>query len=77
VSTDRFDSFRTLLVRIECPLPTLVERERSRGDRKEGLASEQLGRIHASYAYDLSVDTSVLSPDLCAQTIGRAMMGAR
>ena len=62
-----------LLARVECPLEVLIERERKRGDRRIGLAADQFTRIHGGYDYDLSVDTSVQSPELCARTIANAL----
>ena len=57
------------LVAIRCPLEVLEERERSRRDRTLGQARAQFDRVHAHGLYDLEVDTSILSPDECAQAI--------
>lgn len=56
------ESHRVIMVGLESPTEVLVERERARGDRRVGMASAQLPRIHAWLVYDLTIDTSVVSP---------------
>jgi chloramphenicol 3-O phosphotransferase len=58
-----------VLVAVHCPLPELLRRERSRGDREAGLAARQYAQVHAHGVHDLEVDTSVLSPGACAERI--------
>lgn len=58
-----------LLVGVRCPLEVVEERERTRQDRRNGLARSQFDVIHESKTYDLELDTSVLSPDDCARFI--------
>jgi chloramphenicol 3-O phosphotransferase len=67
----------TLFVHVDCALPVLLERERKRSDRRQGLAAEQASRIHADYAYDLSVDSAAFSPDQCAEQIIQALEARR
>lgn len=60
---------RTLFVGLECPVEVLVARERSRGDRRPGLASGQHGRVHGWFEYDLVIDTSQVSVEEAARRI--------
>ena len=60
---------RTLHVGVRCPLEVLEMRERARGDRTVGRARWQADRVHEALAYDLELDTSVLSPDQAAAAI--------
>jgi chloramphenicol 3-O phosphotransferase len=60
---------RILLVGVRCPLEVVEERERTRQNRRNGLARSQFNVIHESKPYDLEVDTSVLSPEACAKVI--------
>jgi chloramphenicol 3-O phosphotransferase len=57
------------LIGVRCPLEVLEERERSRKDRTLGQARAQFGLVHRYCQYDLEVDTSLLSPEACAQQI--------
>lgn len=59
------------LIGVRCPLPVLVERERRRGDRTLGQAAGQHERVHAHEIYDFEVDTSLMSPEECADAIIR------
>ena len=61
------------LIGVRCPLPVLVERERSRGDRTLGQAAAQHERVHAHGFYDFEVDTSTMSPEACALAIRQAV----
>jgi len=62
---------------VRCPLVVLEEREKSRGDRTLGQARLQHELVHAHGIYDLEVDTSLLSPDECAEQVRqRVMCGA-
>lgn len=59
----------TIWVGVHCPLPILEQRERERGDRTIGTARGQHGRVHRFRTYDLEVDTSIATPDECAEAI--------
>lgn len=59
----------TLFVGIRCPLNIIEMRERERGNRRIGLAKMQFDLVHEGKEYDLEVDTSVMDPDQCAETI--------
>jgi chloramphenicol 3-O phosphotransferase len=58
-----------LLVAVRYPLEIAEERERTREDRRNGLARSQFNVVHESKPYDLEVDTPVLSAEACATVI--------
>jgi chloramphenicol 3-O phosphotransferase len=58
-----------LLVGVRCPLEVLEEREQARKDRTLGQARAQFGAVHAHGVYDVEVDTSVSTPEECAEQI--------
>lgn len=62
-----------LIVGLECAAEVLMEREEKRGDRRPGMAAQQLERIHSWLAYDLVIDTAVVSPDDAARRILEAL----
>lgn len=62
-----------LLVGLDCPAEVLRERERSRGDRRVGLAEAQFGSIHSQLEYDVFLDTSTTSPEDAAARIAEAL----
>lgn len=68
-------AFPTLFVSLNCPVAVLAQRETLRADRGPGLAAEQAARVHEGYRYDVSLDTSVLSPQQCAATIREELQG--
>ncbi len=47
-----------IVVKIDCPLAILEDREKARGDRVLGVAKSQFDGIHRFLNYDLDVDTS-------------------
>lgn len=57
------------VVKIECPLEILTEREKARGDRVVGLAARQHPTIHQFLNYDLTVHSDQESPDTIARLI--------
>lgn len=61
--------YDVLYVGVHCPLPELQQRECARGDRYVGLAAFQYARVHQYSAYDVEVDTSIQTPEDCAQHI--------
>jgi len=61
------------LIGVRCPLPVLLERERSRGDRTLGQAAAQHERVHAHNVYDFEVDTSAMNPEEGALAIRQAV----
>lgn len=58
-----------LFVGLRLPLEVAEQREQDRGDRGPGGARLFFDRVHAHGIYDLELDTSVTSPDECAQSI--------
>jgi chloramphenicol 3-O-phosphotransferase/GNAT superfamily N-acetyltransferase len=65
-----FANLPAYLIGVRCPLDVLEQRERDRKDRTLGQARAQFERVHAFVkAYDLEVDTSLLSPAECARLI--------
>ncbi len=67
--TRLFNASNAYLIGIHCPLEVLEQRERDRKDRTLGQARLQYNIIHKYTCYDLEVDTSILSPEQCAQNI--------
>lgn len=61
--------FRAYLVGVHCPLDELERREQTREGRVSGTAARQFARVHRHAVYDLEVDTSLASPEECAQQI--------
>ena len=69
IGNDKVREYRTLLapfdfhfVGLFAPLDVLEARERSRGDRKLGLARWQYDRVHRDMIYDLEIDTTATTP---------------
>ena len=62
-----------LLVGVLAPLDVVEERERARGNRILGEARAQFDVIHRGIEYDLTVDTSLQSPEECAREIIAAL----
>ncbi len=60
---------RVHFIGVQCPLPVLLARERARPDRAPGMAERQLGHVHRNQTYDFEVDTSLATPDECADRI--------
>ena len=60
---------RVHFIGVHCPLPVLLARERARPDRKPGMAEGQLARVHGNQNYDFEVDTSLATPEECADRI--------
>jgi len=63
---DAFGDIGVLWVGVRIDPALAAERELARGDRVIGLAEKQASIVHAGMAYDLEVDTGLLSPDECA-----------
>lgn len=60
---------RLVAVGVECPLEVVTERERRRGDRRIGLAADQLTTIHRFVPYDLTIDSSQTEVEEAARRI--------
>ena len=61
------------IVEVFCPLEICRERNIARGDRYETQSEEQAGLMAKDIRYSLRVDTSVYSPEKCAEQIVRAL----
>ncbi len=66
----------TYVVGVQAPLHVLEERERARDDRGVGMAREQVSHPAYKRAYDLTVDTSLCTPEEGAAAI-RSLIGER
>ena len=60
---------RVHFVGVRCPLSILKERERTRPDRRPGMAAWQFGQVHKDLTYDFEVDTSLAPPEQCADQV--------
>jgi chloramphenicol 3-O phosphotransferase len=58
-----------LMVGVRCDLAELQRREKARGDRGIGQALSQHEIAHAGVTYDLEVDTTATSAEICAAAI--------
>ena len=56
-------------VHVTCPLPVLLEREYARKNRCLGSAEASYTYLFPQDGYDMTVDTSVMSPVECAEKI--------
>ena len=65
--------FSVFFVGVRCPLDVLEVRERERGDRGPGQARKQFNLVHVDALYDFEVDTSLGSPEGCAERIVMAL----
>ena len=67
---DHLKNHRVYCVKVDCAYKTLIEREKARGDRAIGLAKDRYDRLQSyEYPYDLIVNTTHTSADICAQAI--------
>jgi len=66
-----FADLPAYFVAVRCPLDVVVRRERERGDRTLGEARLQYPLVHRHGAYDVEVDTSLMSAVECAAAIRR------
>ncbi|MDE6673310.1 MAG: chloramphenicol phosphotransferase CPT family protein, partial [Acetatifactor sp.] len=57
------------IVEVYCPLEICRQRNIDRGDRYETQSEEQHALMAENIAYSVRVDTSVQSPEKCADTI--------
>lgn len=86
-SARRLAGLPALFVGVRCPLDVIVARRREAQPGREGLylataAGEPVPppvlawqrEVHRPGLYDLEVDTSALSPEACADLIGRALV---
>ena len=71
------DGHDVLMVFVGCPEPVLRGRENARGDRRVGLASDQLPGVERWLQYDVRIDTSITSPAEAAAQIVAALRSPR
>ena len=64
-----FEGIEVFFVAVRCPLEILERREKTRGDRREGMARYQHQQVHSHGIYDIEVDTSAISSSECAARI--------
>jgi chloramphenicol 3-O phosphotransferase len=73
----RLSGLPALLVGVRCPLDVVMERRRATWGDADGPVPEPVRRwqeaVHTPGIYDLEVDTSVLSPEACADAIRRRL----
>ena len=62
-----------LKVRVTCPLSILLVREERRGNRAHGSARDSYDYLYPKEGYDVTVDTSVMSPQDCAAAVISSM----
>jgi chloramphenicol 3-O phosphotransferase len=67
--TKLFANLPAYLIGLQCPLEVLEAREKARKNRTLGQARAQFGVIHKYCSYDLEVDTSINSPEACAEKV--------
>ena len=60
-------------VKVFCPLDILLRRERERKNRCIGSAQDSYTYLYPKDSYDLTVDTSAMSPQECASEIYNAL----
>ena len=76
-SARRLDGLPVLLVGVRCPIEVIMERRRDTGWDRASSADSPVPHpvrrwqreVHKHGIYDLEVDTSLLSPEQCAQAI--------
>ena len=61
------------IVEVFCPLEICRQRNMDRGDRYETQSEEQYALMAENIKYSIMVDTSVHSPDECAEIIVKAL----
>lgn len=71
--TDMLGQYRIRLVRVTCPLNVLLQREHARGNRCPGSAESSYTYLFPKDGYDLTVDTSVMTPAECSAEICGAL----
>lgn len=63
------EPFAVYFIGVHCSLEEAKRREQARGDRFIGTAERQYPRVHHHKLYDLEVDTTHTSPEVCAEQI--------
>ncbi len=63
------EPFTVYFVGVRCSLEEAKRREQARGDRFIGTVERQFPRVHRHILYDVEVDTTSTSPEVCAGQI--------
>lgn len=64
-----FQNNPLMVVHVYCPLEICRQRNLARADRHEYQSHEQAAQMAQNVRYDLQLDTSLLTPEQCAQKI--------
>lgn len=75
MAVERLARFDVLFVAVECPLEVAENREASRPERVKGAARAFHQLVHRNWHYDLTIDTSLMSPEQAARRLRRALTG--
>ncbi|KOR90301.1 phosphotransferase-like protein [Paenibacillus solani] len=67
--TDIFHGYPLDIVEVYCPLDICRKRNSERGDRREDQSDEQNRMMSQNIRYSCSVDTSINTPEECAEII--------
>lgn len=67
--TDMLVQYRICFVHVDCPLEVLLRREYARKNRCLGSAESSFTYLFPKDGYDVTVDTSVMTPAECAAKI--------
>ena len=63
------EGYSVWFVGVFCPIDVIEQRERDRGDRTVGQARGHFEIVHSHGIYDLELDTSIFTPEVCATKI--------
>jgi len=66
---EAIEDLAVVWVGVRCDPDVAEAREIRRGDRIQGLARDQALRVHQGVRYDIIVDTTMSTPDGCAEAI--------
>jgi chloramphenicol 3-O phosphotransferase len=66
---EALEPFAVYFVGVRCSLEEAMRREQARGDRFIGTAERQFPRVHRHALYDIEVDTTRTSAEVCAEHI--------
>lgn len=74
---DSLRDYDVYFIGVKCPLEVLERREITRGDRQIGFARWQHERVHRYGDYDLEIDTSIHSPEECAEQLRGLLLSGK
>ncbi|KQA24068.1 chloramphenicol 3-O phosphotransferase [Vibrio metoecus] len=67
------ENFKVVCVKVQCSLEVCMAREIARGDRAIGLAEWEYPLVHNHMTYDVTVDTSNVSPKVAARELAQKL----